>query len=80
MDSLDPTTRQGVLDVLHHWCELIDMKDFDQLGDIFVPTFTHEASYPDGTTHSIEGLAEFMRLLHSNVGAGSTCGPTQQSQ
>lgn len=60
------------------YCELVDAKEFDQLGDVFTPDTRHDytRSLPGVF---VEGLAPLIASMHHNLGAGSHCGATHHN-
>lgn len=60
------------------YCELVDAKQFDRLGDVFTPDTRHDytRSLPGVF---VEGLAPLIASMHHNLGVGSHCGATHHN-
>ena len=60
------------------YCELVDAKQFDRLGDCFTEDTAHDytRSLPGVT---LEGLAPLIASMHWNLGDGSHCGATHHN-
>lgn len=60
------------------YCELVDAKLFDLLGDVFTPDTWHDytRSLPGVF---VEGLDPLIASMHWNLGDGSSCGATHHN-
>ncbi|MBK7948169.1 MAG: nuclear transport factor 2 family protein [Deltaproteobacteria bacterium] len=60
------------------YCELVDAKQFDRLGDCFTSETAHDYTRAlPGIT--LEGLAPLIASMHWNLGDGSHCGATHHN-
>jgi 3-phenylpropionate/cinnamic acid dioxygenase small subunit len=68
--------KHAIEQVYIRYCELIDAKNFDGLGDVFTADTIGEYKGYNNVTRS---LAELLVAMHHNLGAGSNCGATQHN-
>jgi 3-phenylpropionate/cinnamic acid dioxygenase small subunit len=61
------------------YCELVDGKDFDRLGEVFAPDTRGDYSQALGEGVVTEGLPALIAAMYHNLGAGSHCGATHHN-
>lgn len=70
--------KHAIEQIYVRYCELVDAKQFDRLGDCFTEDTGHDytRSLPGIT---LEGLAPLIASMHWNLGDGSHCGATHHN-
>ncbi len=61
------------------YCELVDVKDFAGLDEVFTPDTRGDYTQALGEGVVTEGLATLVAAMEANLGAGSRCGATSPS-
>jgi len=61
------------------YCDIVDGKRFDELGDVFLDEATGDYSQALGPGVVSPNLKSLIASMHLNLGAGSNCGPTHHN-
>lgn len=61
------------------YCDLVDAKDFDRLGEVFTEDTRGDYTQALGPGVITEGLASIIGAMHANLGAGTHCGATHHN-
>ncbi len=69
---------RAIEQVYVHYCELVDAKAFDRLGEVFTPDTWHDYTRSLPGVY-VEGLAALVASMHHNLGEGSNCGATHHN-
>jgi 3-phenylpropionate/cinnamic acid dioxygenase small subunit len=61
------------------YCDLVDAKDFDRLGEVFTADTHGDYSQALGEGVVTEGLEAIIGAMHANLGTHSACGTTHHN-
>ena len=61
------------------YCDLVDSKRFDELGDVFMDEATGDYTQALGPGVISPNLASLVASMHLNLGEGSNCGATHHN-
>lgn len=61
------------------YCDLVDSKRFDKLGDVFMDEATGDYTQALGPGVISPDLKSLIASMHLNLGEGSNCGPTHHN-
>ena len=75
----DEQDYRAIEQIYVRYCELVDEKQFDLMGDVFTPDCRGDYSQSLGEGVITPDLATLIGAMHHNLGAGSQCGPTHHN-
>lgn len=71
--------KHAIEQVYIRYCEAIDNKQFQALGEVFTADTTHDYSQALGPGVMVSSLEELLGSMQANLGEGSNCGTTQHN-
>jgi SnoaL-like domain len=70
---------RAIAHVYMRYCDLVDSKAFDQLGEVFTTDTRGDYSQALGPGVITEGLDAIIGAMHANLGSHSLCGATHHN-